>query len=147
GFFAVGVTNETVQACRILIERLQKDGLRWTDDNVQFALQVLAFVAVQSRDPLLADLVADFCVGKIPELPEDGATLEMISPFVECAAADSNRKRAIQSLAGRIERLAFFVPVQSLPDLGDTILRLQGLDQGLAPELGRAIAAAQLGAL
>jgi hypothetical protein len=145
GIFTVGVTSEMVLACRSLIERLQKDGARWTDNNVQFALQVLSFVAVQSRDLVLAESVTDFCIGKLAELPDDGATLEMVCRLLECSSADPDRERAAKALAGRIERLAFFVPVQSLPDLGDTILRLQALDLRLAPELGKAVAAAQLG--
>jgi hypothetical protein len=145
GFFTVGVTNEIVQACRILVERLQKDGLRWADDNVQFAIQVLAFVAMQSRDAQLADLVAEFCIGKINEVPEDGATLEIVCRLLECASAELDREQANKALSGRIESVAFTAPVQLLPDLCDTILRLQSLDPRLAPELGKAMAAARLG--
>jgi hypothetical protein len=145
GFFTVGVTTEIVRACRLLIEKLQKDGSRWTDDGLQFAIQVLAFVAVQSRDTQLAELVAEFCMGKIQEIPEDEGTLELICRLLESASADSDRERAIKVLARRIENLAFLAPAKSLPDLADTILRLQALDPRLAPGLGKALAAARLG--
>jgi hypothetical protein len=145
GLFTVGVTDDIVRACHGLIERLQKDGARWTDENVQFAVQVLAFVAVQSRDTKLADLVADFCVGKIRDLPDDGSTLEIVCRLVECASADTTREQAINALARRLEAVAFLAPIQSLIDLSDTILRLQALDPRLAPELGKAMAATRLG--
>jgi hypothetical protein len=34
---------------------------------------------VRNRDTQLADLVADFCMGKIEEMPEDEGTLELIA--------------------------------------------------------------------
>jgi hypothetical protein len=145
GLFTVGVTDDIVRACHGLIEQLQKDGARSMDENVQFAVQVLAFVAVQSRDTKLADLVADFCVGKVGELPDDGSTLEIVCRLVECASADTARQQALNALARRLEGVAFLAPVQSLVDLRDTILRLQALDPRLAPELGKAMAATRLG--
>lgn len=145
GFFTGGITHEIVEGCRLLAERLQKDGLRWSDENVQYTTQVLSFVAAQSRDTKLADLVADFCVGKIRELSDDGPTLEIVCRLIECASADVDRVQAVKALAQRLEGVAFLTPVSGLPDLCDTILRLQAVDSRLAPELGKALAAARLG--
>jgi len=145
GLFTVGVTDDIVRACHGLIDRLQKDGARWADENVQFAVQVLAFVAVQSRDTKLADLVADFCVGKVSDLPDDESTLEIVCRLVECASADTVRQQGLNALARRLEGVAFLASAPSLVDLRDTILRLQALDPQLSPELGKAMAATRLG--
>jgi hypothetical protein len=146
GIFRVGVIPDLVRACRTLIERFQKDDVKWTDENVQYAIQVLSFVAVLSRDTKLADLIADYCVGKVRDNQDDDATLEIVARLIECASADTNRAQASQSLARRLEGVAFLAPAKALPDLCDTLLRLQALDAGLAPQLSRALSASRLGA-
>lgn len=146
GIFTIGATPDLVRACRTLIERFQKNDVKWTDENVQYAIQVLSFVAVLSRDTKLADLIADYCVGKVRDNQDDDATLEIVARLIECASADTNRAQASQSLARRLEGVAFLAPVKALPDLCDTILRLQALDTGLAPQLSRALSASRLGA-
>ena len=113
--------------------------------KLYFAVQVLAFVAVQSRDTKLADLVADFCVGKVSDLPDDESTLEIVCRLVECASADTVRQQGLNALARRLEGVAFLASAPSLVDLRDTILRLQALDPQLSPELGKAMAATRLG--
>lgn len=145
GIFTVGVTLDVVRACRTLIERFQKNDVKWTDENVQYAIQVLSFVATLSRDTKLADLIADYCVGKVRDNQDDDATLEIVARLIECASADIDRSQACQSLASRLEAVAFLAPVKALPDFCDTILRLQALDSGLAPQLGRALSSSRLG--
>lgn len=145
GVYTVGITDEIVDGCRKIAERLQKDDLRWSEENVRYTAQVLSFVAAESRDTKLADLVADFCIRKIRELPNDGSTLEIICRLIECATADIDREQAMKSLAQRLEGVALFARSSNLPDLYDTILRLQAVAPPLAPMLGKALAAARLG--
>jgi hypothetical protein len=66
GFFTVGVTGEVLSACRALMLQLQKDGVRWDEENILYALQTLSFVAVQAQDEEFADSIAAFCIEKVP---------------------------------------------------------------------------------
>lgn len=145
GFYTVGVTEKALQACHSIVTRLRKDGTRWDDDDTQYVLQVLAFVAIQTKNAGLAESVADFCVEKVRELPVDGSTLDIVCRLVECAGANSDRDQAMEALARRLESLAFLAPPQALNDLHDSLRHLQLLDSRLSSSLGKAVAAARLG--
>jgi hypothetical protein len=145
GFYTVGVTEGALQACHSIITRLQKTEMRWDEDDTQHVLQVLAFAAIQTKDTKLADSVAEFCVGKVRELPIDGSTLEVICRLVECASANPDRDQAMETLARRLESVAFLAPPQSLNDFHDSLRHLQLLDGRLSSSLGRAVATARLG--
>jgi hypothetical protein len=108
-------------------------------------LQVLAFVAIQTKDAGLADSVAEFCVEKIRELPVDGSTLDIVCRLIECASSNSDRDQAMEALARRLESVAFLAPPLALNDLHDSLRHLQLLDSRLSSSLGRAVAAARLG--
>lgn len=145
GFYTAGVTEKALQACHAIVTRLQKDAIRWDDDDTQYVLQVLAFVAIQTKDAGLAGSVAEFCVEKIRELPVDGSTLDIVCRLVECASANSDRDQAMEALARRLESVTFLAPPLALNDLHDSLRHLQLLDSRLSSSLGRAVAAARLG--
>ena len=145
GFFTAGVTEKSLGACHSIVNRLQKDAIRWDDDDTQHVLQVLSFVAIQARDVGLANSVAEFCVEKVRELPVDGSTLDIVCRLVECASANFDRDQAMVALAGRLENVAFLAPPQALNDLHNSLRHLQLLDNRLSSNLGRAVAAARLG--
>jgi hypothetical protein len=102
------------------------------------------YIAMQLKDPILADSVADFFIGTASTLNVDPS--EILFRLVECAAADPDRNKGQKVLAKRLETLAFVLGPAHLPDVYDTLRVLQKLDADLARLLGRAIAAARMGA-
>jgi hypothetical protein len=145
GFYSVGITKDAIQACHAVLGQLQKGGSRWDEDNTQYVLQTLSFVAMQAQDVSLADAVADFCVEKTRELPDEGFALEILCRLIECASANSNRVQAMEALARRLESVASLAHASSLLDLHDTLRHLQALDETLSYSLGRTVAMARLG--
>jgi hypothetical protein len=145
GFFTVGVTPEVLRACRTLILQLQKDGTRWDEENILYALQTLSFVAVQAQDEDFADLIAALCIEKTRESKEGDSTLEIVCRLLECAGAYQNRQKAMEVLGQRFEVIAFLTPSSTSMDLYDSLVHLQLLDDRLSQHLGRALAVARLG--
>jgi hypothetical protein len=145
GFYTVGVTKEALLACHKVMSQLQKDASRWDDGNTQYLIQALSFAAMQTQDVPLADSVADFCVEKARDLKDESSTLEIVCRLIECGSANPNRGQAMETLARRLESLAFLAPASTLIDLNDSLRHLQLLDEDLARNLGRAVATSRLG--
>jgi hypothetical protein len=101
--------------------------------------------SMQTHNAKLAVSIAEFCVEKTRELPADGSTLEIVCRLVECSSANADRNQAMETLARRLERVAFLAPPETLHDLHDSIRHLQILDQRLSSRLGIAVAASRLG--
>ena len=101
------------------------------------------YVAMQLKDPILADSVADFFIENASTLSVEPS--EILFRLVECAAADPDRKKGQKVLARRLETLVFVLGPAHLPDVYDSLRVLQKLDADLAKLLGRAIAAARMG--
>lgn len=145
GFYTVGVTQDALLACRGLMAELRKDAPRWNDGDTQYIIQTLSFAALLAQDVLLADSVADFCVEKVRELNDGSSTLDILCRLIECASANPNRDQAMETVARRLEGVAFLAPPSTLLDLHDSLRHLQLLDDALARNLGRAVATSRLG--
>jgi hypothetical protein len=98
-----------------------------------------------ARDESLADSVAEFCIEKVRELKEDESTVEIVCRLLECASAVSDRAKAMEALAQRLERVAYLAPGHASNDLYDSLRHLQILDDLLSQRLGKALAGARLG--
>lgn len=145
GFYTVGVTSEAAQACHVVMSQLQKDASGWDQGEVKYVIQTLSFVAMQVQDTSLANSIADFCVEKVRELPDEGSTLEILCRLIECASANPDHSQAMLALARRLETVAFLAPTSMLLDLHDSLQHLQLLDDTLSRNLGRAMATSRLG--
>jgi hypothetical protein len=144
-FFIAGVPKEILMPCNALMAQLHKDASRWDEGNTPFLIQILAFVALQAQDVSLADSVAEYCIEKVRELPEDGDTIEIICRLLECASANPDRAAAMEVLAHRLEGVAYLAPATTLTDLHDSLSHLQLLSDSLSNRLGKATAASRLG--
>ena len=87
GIYILGVPKEVTAACHIVLAHLQKTFFDLTENNTQFALQLLSYVAVLAQDEGLVDSVAQFAVEKVRELNNGDSTLEIICRLVECSGA------------------------------------------------------------
>lgn len=143
--FIAGVPPEIVGHCKEILSGLKEGVARWDDGTTAPVLQILSFVALQARDVGMADAVVEFCIELSRECPADGSQSEIICRLLECAAANPDRRAAIQTFARRLERVAFLALPPTLNDLHASIAVLQSLDDSLSIELGKAVAIARLG--
>jgi hypothetical protein len=144
GIYVLGVPKEVTAACQVVLAHLQKTSARLTDNNTNFALQLLSYVAVLAQDESLADSVAQFAIEKVRELKDEESTLDLICRLVECSSAYAEHTKAAETLARRLEAVAFLAKPSASIDLHDSISHLQLLDDALSERLGRALAAARL---
>ncbi|NOJ41055.1 hypothetical protein [Bradyrhizobium australiense] len=114
-------------------------------DHAQAALDLAAFIAARNRDTELAEAVAVLAIERLVRSRDVDRLLPTISALVECAAAFTDRKDALETLARRLENLAFVAPAALLPDVLDAFRILQSINEDLSPLLGRAIATARVG--
>jgi hypothetical protein len=143
-FFSFGIPAECVLPAAKVVAELRRRPTNWEDGKLQGVAMLAVYIAMQLKDPILADSVADFFIGTASTLNVDPS--EILFRLVECAAADPDRNKGQKVLAKRLETLAFVLGPAHLPDVYDTLRVLQKLDADLARLLGRAIAAARMGA-
>lgn len=142
--YTLGAPKEFVAACHTLIANLQKTSVHLADDNTKFALQLLSFIAVLAQDDSLADAVAQFALEKVRELKDEESTVDIILRLIECSSAYTDRTKAADTLARRLESLSFLAKPSVSVDLHDSLSHLQLLDGALSQRLGRALAASRL---
>jgi hypothetical protein len=143
--YVAGVPSEILAPCSDLFARLQGEARRLDEEHTESALEILAFVALLSKDAKLADSVAAFCVEKSRESSGDNSALKIVARLIECAGANPNREDAMEVLARRLETVAYLAPSPASSDLYDSLRHLQNLDDNLANNLGRALAISRLG--
>jgi hypothetical protein len=146
GIFIAGAPKEILDPCNTLMAQLHKNSPRWDEGDTQFFIQIIAFVALQAQDVSLANSVAEFCLERVRESPPDGTSLEIICRLLECASANPDAATAMRVLARRLEAIAYLSPASTLADLYDSLRQLQLLNDSLSSGLGKATAAARLGA-
>jgi hypothetical protein len=141
----LGAPPGATDGVRKSLLEIQRGTKGFEDDTIQTALSTAARTAVLARDVSLAEVVANTCFDKARSLASTDRIPEAVLRLLECAAADADRKRARATLANRLERLAFMIPVGPFAlELTAMLEILQRLDPDLAPLLGRAIHAARL---
>jgi hypothetical protein len=113
---------------------------------MQQVISVASHIAAETSDPELADAITDTCIAKVVAATELQAATEAMFRLVECAAACQSRPAAAPKLAERLERLAFVLPTAEMcKRLASLLGCLKTIQPELAPLLGRALAAANLG--
>lgn len=132
---------------RKLLDLVRKGSEPSEPDMIQAALSLAAHLAVLSADVSLADAVADTYLERVRMLTGELPVLDAVFRLVECAAADSDRMRARDVLAKRLERMSFSLPTgASSVELVAALQVIQSLDGELSALLGRAVQAARLAA-
>jgi hypothetical protein len=134
----------TAGAHKVLIE-IQKGVVGLDDESIQIALKVAARIAVLASDTSLADAVAVTCLAKAQSITRAEILMDIVLRLAECAAADSDARKARETLANRLEQLSFLIPAAPFAaELVALLEALQRVDPELAPLLGRAVSAARL---
>jgi hypothetical protein len=86
------------------------------------------------------------CLERARRVETQGPIFEIACRLIECTAAIKDRAEAARTLARQLEILAFIVPASGAAEgLASTIEMLRRIQPELAPQLGRAHAAARLG--
>jgi hypothetical protein len=143
--YSFGIPSECVTPATKLIAALRRDVVKFEDIEIQAAMSVAAYMAVQFNDVALANAVAEFCVEKASTLSGDRITTEVMFRLIECAMADPDQENGQRALARRLENLAFVISSDRLPEVYDSLKILQTIDGKIAQVLGGAIATAPLG--
>jgi hypothetical protein len=117
------------------------------DDKIAvLALSLMAHIAVLADNVALADSISEVCLERARRVETQGPLFEIACRLVECAAVIKDRAEAARTLARRLEILAFIVPAsEAAAAVASTIEMLGRIQPELAPQLGRAHAAARLG--
>jgi hypothetical protein len=143
--YAYGFPCEARDSVLGAIQSLRTEIATIPSEFAQAALDLAAFIAAQNRDVELADRVAAVAIERLVATQDVDRLLPTVSVILECAAASSDRKGALATLARRLEHLANVVSSELLSDALDSFRILQSINTDLAPLLARAIASARLG--
>lgn len=143
--FSFGVPAECAAAAAKIIGELRRIAPKSQERKHQTAAMLATYIAVQLKDRILADAVADFLIENLSTLDAEGRSVETLFRLIECAAADLDRTNGRKVLARRLEILTFKVGAAHLADLHDSFRVLQTLDPELAELLGKAVASARMG--
>jgi hypothetical protein len=144
---AYGVPEGANISARQVVAQIRNgpDGL--DDPIVQAALALSAHIAILAKDTGLADAVAETCIAMVLGGKEQRSLYEAVFRLVECASANPDREIARSVLAKRLELLAFRLPVSERMSSFVALLQvLRKVMPDIAALLGRAVAAAKLGA-
>jgi len=140
----VGVTPEVVHEVRDPIRRVLAEN-RDNRDEFRALLTLSGRMAVLGRDVALADAVATELLQLAQTAPDDLPVFMSVVRLVECAGADPDAARALETLANRLEYLAGAVPTgQAALRLTLALKALRRVHAAFAPRLSRAQSIAKL---
>lgn len=143
---AFGFPDEATDDVVKVLDSIRATAPNADDKDIVLALSVVAHIAVLSDSRALADKVSEVCLERTRTVETSGSIFEIVARLVECAAVIQDRNEARQTLARRLEILAFIVPAsESIGGFLSAIEKLKRVQPELAPLLGRALAAARLG--
>jgi hypothetical protein len=111
----------------------------------ELVMSLAAYIAAQQRNTKLADTVSQIAIERLAGVGDDEGVMHTVATLLECGAATEDREAAIASLAKRLETLAFVAPAAKLAEVSSLLRMLQGINEPLGFQLGRAIATANLG--
>lgn len=143
--YSFGFPTDARESALKAVQSLRTEITVTPPDHAQAALDLAAFIAARNRDAELADAVAVVSIERLVATQDVGRLLPTATVIVECAAAMTDRKEALTTLARRLENLAFVASAEALPEVLDIFRILQAINEDLAPLLARAIATARLG--
>ena len=143
--YMFGFHPDAREAVLKVVQSLRTETSQTPPEYPQAVLDLAAFIAARNSDAELADAVALVSIERIMLSQDTDQLLPTACVIVECAASMTDRKEALETLARKLENLAFVAPATALPEALDIFRLLQSINEDLSPLLGRAIATARLG--
>jgi hypothetical protein len=143
-FYTFGMPAECAPAIAKVVVELQQNRTHWEAGKRRAVMMLAIYIAMQLKDRALADAVAEVLIADVAKGEERPG--EALFWLIESAAADPEESTRQLVLVRRLETLAFICGPSHLSDVFDTLRVLQKLDADLASLLGKAIAAARIGA-
>lgn len=145
-FEAFGFPVEVLPHVFKVLDGVRAQGAGTDERRAATIFAVLAHIAVLTKNAKLADGVAEICLDHARTFRDSEPLFEIVARLVECATVNANRTEAMQTLAQRLELLAYMLPSSGLlSDLLSAIQKLKLIQPDLAPFLGNALAIARLG--
>jgi hypothetical protein len=111
----------------------------------ELVMSLAAYIAAEQRNTKLADTVSQIAIERLAGIGDEEGVIHTFATLLECGAATEDRETATATLAKRLETLAFVAPALKLAEVSSLLRMLQGINEPLGLQLGRAIATANLG--
>jgi hypothetical protein len=145
-FEAFGFPPEVMPHVVKVLDLIRGQGAGDDERRAAAIFAVLAHIAVLTKDAKLANGVAEVCLDRARAFKGSEPLFEIVARLVECAGVNANRAEAMQTLAQRLEILAYSIPSSELlSDLLSATQKLKSVQPDLAPFLGKALAITRLG--
>ena len=140
----VGLGTEVIPGAKIVLQELRTHADTMREGKQSAAVAVSTRLAVVNGDEELAQIVAETYLERFRSEGTDPSITQLVFQLVECAAADADRPRGIDTLAKRLGTLAITLPPgEACSELLVLLENLQKIDSQLAPRLARAVHAAR----
>lgn len=140
----VGLGAEAIPGAKIVLQELRTHADTMREGKQSAAIAVSTRLAVVNGGEELAQIVAETYLDRFRSEGADLSITQLVFQLVECAAADSDHPRGIDTLAKRLVALAITLPPgEACSELLVLLETLQRIDSQLAPRLARAVHAAR----
>jgi hypothetical protein len=144
--FSFGIPPGLTSNLMLLMEKIRDEPADMDNGGVQIAISITAYVAAQTNDTELGNLVADVCLEKTATARDFHSIMDGMCRLIQCAAADVDGNRANLALARRLGNLAFSIRSgELLESFADTLEVIKRAAPQLTQLLGRVSASARLG--
>jgi hypothetical protein len=135
-----GLGAEVIPGAKFVLQQLRTSAAVTRDPNQSAAIAVCTRLAVVNGDHELAQAVADTYLERFRSEGADLSTTQLVFQLIECAAADFDNNRALETLANRLTALAVALPRgETCTELLALLETLQKIDLYLAPRIASAI--------
>jgi hypothetical protein len=140
----VGLGAEAIPGAKKVLQQLRTDADEMREGKQLAAIAVSTRLAVVNSDRELAQAVADTYLERFRSEGGDLSITQLVFQLVECAAAESDYPRGLDTLAKRLTALAIALsPGEACSELLVLLEILQKIDTQLAPRIARAVHAAR----
>jgi hypothetical protein len=136
----IGLGAEAIPGAKQVLQQLRTNADEIRDGRQSAAIAVSTRLAVVNSDHELAQAIADTYLERFRSEARELSITQLVFQLVECAAADSDYKRGIDTLAKRLTALAIALsPGAACSELLALLEILQKVDVQLAPSIAQAI--------
>ena len=137
---------EAIPGAKQVLQQLRNDADEVRDGKQTAAIAISTRLAVVNSDHELAEAVADTYLERFRTEDGDLSITQLVFQLVECAAADSDSRRGMDTLAKRLTALAIALsPGVPCSELLALLEILQKIDLDLGPRMAQALHAARAG--
>jgi hypothetical protein len=141
-FFGLGA--EAIPGAKLVLQQLGTTTDVARSEGSRAAMTVCTRLAVVAGDHELAQVTADTYVERYRLELAGMSITQLVFQLIECASADVDRDRRLDTLGGYLTSLAFTLPAgDACAELLVLLENLQKIDDQLAPRLARAVHAAR----